>query len=222
MFCIPHLLHRKGRKSCREERRERIRKRESGFFFFLFFLPINRSCQVIQVQGSISDSSVHSRRSASALVAMGGVEGGDKKPLPLDWAALLPDSDDPMPELIVTSRECQSPVECSASVDSDQSAFVEIESLTDQKLEESIASKSRTLQTVGSKLSDGGVKLRGMLNRLLEERKRRKLHQNGKVALILLRFYLAFFVYLFNSFLLCLGSWWKLDYHFGFSVSTKK
>lgn len=128
---------------------------------------------------------------------MGEVER-DRKKLPLDWAALLPDSDDPVPELIVTAREGQSPVECSAPGDpSDQSALSEVESLSDQKLEESIASKSRTLQTVGSKLSDGGAKLRCVLDRLLEERRRRKLHQNGEVALIHCGFCLAIFLFVF-------------------------
>ncbi|KAK4786020.1 hypothetical protein SAY86_002709 [Trapa natans] len=110
---------------------------------------------------------------------MGKVERGGKKLISLDWDALLAESDDLVPELIVTAREDQSPVECSGNGDtSDQGVFSEIESLSDQKLEESIASKFRTLQKLGSKLPDGGTKLRGMLSSLLDERKRRKLHPN--------------------------------------------
>ncbi|PKI53961.1 hypothetical protein CRG98_025663 [Punica granatum] len=113
---------------------------------------------------------------------MGEVERGDKEeqPLRLDWSALLPDSDDPPPELIVSGRGDQGQGGCSAPVDPDQCAFAEIQGLSDQKLEESIASKTKTLQTIGCKLHDGGSKLRGMLERLLEEKERRKLRRNGE------------------------------------------
>ncbi|CAL5338340.1 unnamed protein product [Camellia sinensis] len=66
-------------------------------------------------------------------------------------------------------------------VEKEQSQREELERKTDGELEMAITRQKRSVETLGPRLADGGVKLRANLKRLEEERERRKVRRVEKV-----------------------------------------
>ncbi|XP_004509829.1 ubiquitin-like-specific protease 1D isoform X2 [Cicer arietinum] len=91
----------------------------------------------------------------------------EKRPLSLDWNALIDGDEAPPAELVVKSSVMTS--------DQEPPVFIEgLDRLKDYELEEQIRRKKKLLETSGKKLPDGGAKLRAMVKRYEEEFNSRK------------------------------------------------
>ncbi|XVF31780.1 hypothetical protein REPUB_Repub17cG0021800 [Reevesia pubescens] len=103
-------------------------------------------------------------------------EENRKRKLDLDWNKLLSrqagDEEKP-PPLVVIKSEPQRPPRKSDAMGGgdDQSKNEFFENLSDYKLEETIRGKQRTLEKFGFKLKDKGQKMKGLIERLEEEKK---------------------------------------------------
>ncbi|XAR65060.1 Ulp1 peptidase [Bertholletia excelsa] len=112
-----------------------------------------------------------------------------KQPINLDWNLLLPDGEDePPPELVVTAAPAPATATSERELSpqlmdcdqQEQSIRNELSRVTNSELDEMITRQKRTLETLSSKLPDGGEKLRDSVKRLEEERERRKLRRVEK------------------------------------------
>ncbi|CAK8561664.1 unnamed protein product [Lathyrus sativus] len=84
-----------------------------------------------------------------------------KRPLSLDWDTL---HDTPAAELVVKAPDQKPP------------PYVDLDSLKDYELEDDIRRKKKLLETSGSKLPDGGSKLRAAIELYEEEFRKRKMN----------------------------------------------
>ncbi|KAH7858556.1 hypothetical protein Vadar_025247 [Vaccinium darrowii] len=105
---------------------------------------------------------------------MGEEEAKRQGPITLDWDKLLPLRDDEPPPVLVVATTI-------VDDDMEQSQRDELHKMNDRELEEAIVKLRRTFETVGSKLNDGGAKIRANLQRYQAEIERRKLRRLEKV-----------------------------------------
>ncbi|KAI4328244.1 hypothetical protein L6164_020616 [Bauhinia variegata] len=110
-----------------------------------------------------------------------------KRPIQLDWDALLHNKEDDAPvELVVetasntASSTSQSQNSWTAGFDRQFSSGDSVELMDDHSLVEAILSKKRTLENTGRKLPDKGEKLQVAIKRLEEEWERRKKRRHEK------------------------------------------
>ncbi|XVF02447.1 hypothetical protein REPUB_Repub04eG0175900 [Reevesia pubescens] len=107
-------------------------------------------------------------------------EENRKRKLDLDWNKLLSrqagDEEQPPPFVVIKSEPQPPPRKSNAmGGGDDQSKDEFFENLSDHNLEETIRGKQRTLEKFGFKLKDKGQKMKDLLERLEEEKKRRTL-----------------------------------------------
>lgn len=125
-------------------------------------------------------------------------EGAKKTELVLDWEELLPSQDDDPPDVLIvkpttttTQPLTQSAMGSAQRLHSERDEG--FDRVSDHELNELIRRKRRTLETMSSRLNDGGEKVRTALKRLEDEMERRKLRRVDKVFLFIY-FFLYFFV----------------------------
>ncbi|KAJ7943630.1 ubiquitin-like-specific protease 1D [Quillaja saponaria] len=97
-----------------------------------------------------------------------------KRPLNLDWDALIPSQEEEPPVVVIVKPTATTTItepQTHSDMDTDQqySQTEAIEHFSDHKLEESIRSKRNTLLTTAMNLPDKGEKLRAALKRLEDE-----------------------------------------------------
>ncbi|OMO78205.1 Peptidase C48, SUMO/Sentrin/Ubl1 [Corchorus capsularis] len=107
-------------------------------------------------------------------------EGQNKKrKLKLDWNQLLskkPGDDEPLPPLVVITTEPQQPGRQSDAMGGgDYQDREHLVGMTDRELDENIRRQRQTFENVASRLPDKGEKIRCKIERLEEEKERRKL-----------------------------------------------
>ncbi|OMO52793.1 hypothetical protein COLO4_36969 [Corchorus olitorius] len=107
-------------------------------------------------------------------------EGQNKKrKLKLDWNQLLsekPGDDEPLPPLVVITTEPQQPRRQSDAMGGgDYQDREHLVGMTDRELDENIRRQRQTFENFASKLPDKGEKIRCKIERLEEEKERRKL-----------------------------------------------
>ena len=105
-------------------------------------------------------------------------EKKEKRPLELDWETLLPSQEDEPPPVLVVEEEASTIGEQQHQ----QTQRDDVEYKTDHELNEMITRQSNMLETLGPKLPDKGAKLRANLQRLMDERERRKFCRVEKVC----------------------------------------
>lgn len=105
-------------------------------------------------------------------------EKKEKRPLNLDWETLLPNQEDEPPPVLVVEEE--SPT--TGEPQQQQNQRDGVEQKTDHELNDMITRQSITLENLGPKLPDKGAKLRANLQRLIDERERRKICRVEKVC----------------------------------------
>lgn len=107
-------------------------------------------------------------------------EKKEKRPLDLNWETLLPSQDDEPPLVLVVEQESPTIEEPQQQ---QQTQRDDVEYKTDYELNELITRQSSNVESLGPKLPDKGAKLRVNLQRLMDERERRKLCRVEKVCL---------------------------------------
>lgn len=110
---------------------------------------------------------------------MEGEEKKEKRTLGLDWETLLPSEEDEPPPIQVVEQESPTIGETQQQEHAQRD---DVGYKTDSELNEMITRQSRSLDACGPKLPDKGEKLRAYLQRLLEEKERRKLCRVEKVC----------------------------------------
>ena len=107
-------------------------------------------------------------------------EKKEKRPLDLNWETLLPSQGDEPPLVLVVEQESPTIEEPQQQ---QQTQRDDVEYKTDHELNELITRQSSYLESLAPKLPDKGAKLRVNLQRLMDERERRKLCRVEKVCL---------------------------------------
>lgn len=106
-------------------------------------------------------------------------EKKEKRPLDLNWETLLPSQDDEPPLVLVVEQESPTIEEPQQQ---QQTQRDDVEYKTDHELNDLISRHSIHVESLGPKLPDKGAKLRANLQRLMDERERRKLCRVEKDA----------------------------------------